>query len=262
MEVLQFWAAGQKRVELPNTIRSIMMAGITIGVAVAVLISMLHLGSPLRAGFALNNLGTSWLSREILLLILFGGGVAHATLMWRRGWGSETSRIVVGRISVVLGLVLVYVMARLYMLPTTPGWNTIATPISFFSTSLVLGGCAVFASLVYLKSASPPPDNALVIVVWALMILLGVEIVATPLQAGVLYDHPMLIDHGDRFTMLNTLLAVRVLSVVAAMGILIKFLSSSFQLPRRWTLTTIVLVLFAEVVGRYIFYAFYYRIGV
>ncbi len=261
-EFLHLSVAGHKRLAPPDTIRSTTMMGITIGIAVAVLISILHLGSPIKAVFVLNNLGTSWLSREIFLLILFGGGVALATVMWRRGWGSETSRIFIGRMSAVLGLVLVYVMARLYMLPTTPGWNTIATPTSFFSASIVLGGCVVLASMLHPKSASLSRENARVVVVWALMICLGVEIVLTPLQAGVLYDHPMLVERSDGFAVLNVLLGLRVLSVAIALGCLIKLLTGSTERHRRWLFTTIVLVLFAEILGRYIFYTYYYRIGV
>jgi anaerobic dimethyl sulfoxide reductase subunit C (anchor subunit) len=237
------------------------MWGITIGFVAAVLISLLHLGSPIKAVFAMNNLGTSWLSREVLLMCLFGSGITVATVMRWRGWGSETSRNIVSRISAVLGLALVYAMARLYMLPTTPIWNTAATPIFFFASCLILGGIVVLVRLQNTRSVSPSQGTARVIIVWALVICMGVEIVLTPFLAGILYDHPMVV-HGDGLATLNMLLGLRVLSVAVALGFLISFLVRSDQRPNRWMPAIFVLVLFAEILGRYTFYAYYYRIGV
>lgn len=262
IEFLHLVPAGHRRAELPVTIRTTTMLGVTVGIGAAALISFLHLGSPMKAVFVLNNLGTSWLSREILLLLLFGGSVALATAMWRRGWGSEASRILLSRSSTVVGIVLVFVMARLYMLPTTPSWSTAATPISFFATCLILGGAVVLAGMTYSRNASPSPVTARTIIVWTLVICLGMEIALIPVQAGILYDHPMVIDKGTRLATLNILLAVRVLSVVGALGFLIKFLVGTLKQPGRWALTIIALIILAEVVGRYIFYAFYYSIGV
>jgi len=262
LEFVRLVPAGQHATEQPDTIRATTMLGVTVGIGAAILISIFHLGSPTKALFALSNLGSSWLSREILLLLLFGGGVVLATFMWRRGWGSESSRILLSRTSAVLGLVLVFVMARLYMLPTAPSWNNAATPISFFAASFVLGGAVVLASMMYGRSATQPPANVRTIILWALVICLGVEIALIPIQAGVLYDHPMVIDHGIRFALLNTLMVVRILSVVVALLLLTKSLRGSLKQPGRWMLPTIVLILLAEVVGRYIFYAFYYSVGV
>jgi anaerobic dimethyl sulfoxide reductase subunit C (anchor subunit) len=261
IELLQLSVLSRGRAVLPASARLTLMSGITVGTVAAVLISFMHLGSPIKAVFAMNNLGTSWLSREILLVILFGGGVVLATVMWWRGWGSETSRNIVGRISAVLGLALVYAMARLYMFPTTPSWNTLTTPIFFFASCLILGGIVVLVFLQNARSDSPSPPDARVSIMWALVICLGVEIVLTPLQADILYNHPLVV-HGDGLAFLNMLLGLRVLSVAVALGFLISFLVMSDRRPNRWMLATIALVLIAEILGRYTFYAYYYRIGV
>ncbi len=269
MEILQLSSNTNSRVFLSDKVRLSLLKGITLGVVASVLISFMHLGSPTRALFAISNLGTSWLSREILFLILFGVGVGSVTAMFWRGWGSETTRRVVGRVSALLGLALLFAMARLYMLPTIPGWNTATTPISFYTTCLVLGGTVVLASLLCTNVTSPSPDAARTFeerpvrgLALALIVCLGVEIALTPFQAGILYNHPMIVDHGVGYAILNTLLGLRVVSVAVALGLLLSLLFGSRRNPGRWILATTVLVLLAEILGRYTFYAFYYRIGV
>ncbi len=261
VEIVQLSVASRPGLALPDPLRFTMMRGITVAIVAAVSISLMHLGSPIRVVFAMNNLGTSWLSREVLLVTLFGSGVALATVMQWRGWGSELSRSIVSRVTAILGLALVYVMARLHMLPTTPGWNTAVTPISFYATSLVFGGVVVLASLLHTKLASSANSSGRVILVPALVICLGVEIVLIPFQASIQFGHPM-VGYVDGIVMLSILVGLRVLCVAAALGFLISFLQGSPQRSKRWVLAAVVLVLIAEILGRYTFYASYYRIGV
>lgn len=114
-------------------------------------VSFLHLGSPLNAIYALNNLASSWLSREILLEILFICFFSfYAFLHWRR-ISTVPVRGTIGLVTSVTGLFLVFSMAKLYMLPTVPVWNTLWTPISFFITTFLSGSLAL-AVLLALKS--------------------------------------------------------------------------------------------------------------
>ncbi|MCX6142652.1 MAG: dimethyl sulfoxide reductase anchor subunit [Ignavibacteriales bacterium] len=61
-----------------------------------VIVSIVHLGKPLRAWRALANVHTSWLSREIVAFTLFLGGSGLFLLVW--------PSMLLGIISVLLGL--------------------------------------------------------------------------------------------------------------------------------------------------------------
>ncbi len=54
----------------------VVLALVAALVAAAALVSLFHLRHPLRARFALSNLRSSWLSREILFELVFLGLVA------------------------------------------------------------------------------------------------------------------------------------------------------------------------------------------
>jgi anaerobic dimethyl sulfoxide reductase subunit B (iron-sulfur subunit) len=101
-----------------------------------VLVSLLHLGHPFRAYRALANLRTSWLSREILSVGLFGAGLVvflfisptFTSLLW-----------VVYGLTALAGLALIYCMARVYRLSNLPFWNSWRTTASFYLTAGLLG---------------------------------------------------------------------------------------------------------------------------
>jgi anaerobic dimethyl sulfoxide reductase subunit C len=109
--------------------------------AVAVVLSLMHLGTPSGAYRALLNLGNSWLSREILMSILFGGLWLLAFVLELRGVGG----LWLGRLAALAGAVLVWVMARLYMASVIPAWMSAYTLVAFAATTLVLGGLLMLA---------------------------------------------------------------------------------------------------------------------
>jgi len=131
----------------------ITLALIVLLAGLAAAVSFFHLRHPFRARFVLNNLRTSWLSREILFELAFMALVAvSAWLAWIRAperglvWTSLASAGLAG------GLFLVS-MTRLYMLPTLPAWRDVFTPLSFLLTTLVLG--ALFTDVVVRAVAGP-----------------------------------------------------------------------------------------------------------
>lgn len=100
---------------------------ILIAAAVA---SLGHLADPFISYFTITNVFTSWLSREILFAGLFGA----AMLLWiifRRCW--------LRWLAALVGLAFVYVMSRVYIIPTEPFWNSLLTFWSFLSTAFLLG---------------------------------------------------------------------------------------------------------------------------
>ncbi len=119
----------------------VVMGAVFVMLAVAALLSFLHLRHPLRAVRALANVRTSWLSREILFELLFMGLVAAEFVLVRAGGTPgilKAAHILAG----LAGLLYLTSMIRIYMLESLPFWNQAGTPVSFVLTSLSLGALA------------------------------------------------------------------------------------------------------------------------
>src|SRR5690554_6608511 len=103
--------------------------------AVAVVVSIFHLGHPLAAYRAILNFGESWLAREIvffptfiLFVILYTFFAKTAKAKKATGWGAT-----------VLGAVTIISTAMIYIIPAVPAWNSGLTMIGFFVTAILLG---------------------------------------------------------------------------------------------------------------------------
>lgn len=101
-------------------------------------LSFFHLGYPSNFLNALNNLATSWMSREILITVL----LFLSLITWYTGRiiGKLRVAAITGNIlSVVLSAALVYIMIKLYSIPainTTGSWGI---SVSFITTTLFSG---------------------------------------------------------------------------------------------------------------------------
>lgn len=109
--------------------------------AAAMLVSLGHLGNPLHSPFAIFHVASSWLSREILTSSLFVAALGGLALARRR---QQFARLAppLAALAGLAGLLAVWSMSRVYMLPTVPAWNTPATPLNFFGSTFLLGGLA------------------------------------------------------------------------------------------------------------------------
>src|SRR5690349_19563836 len=105
----------------------------------ALIASLFHLGKVLNIIGAIPNLGTSWMSREVVLAVLFMILTAGFGFMQWRKVGTSSALMIVGWLSAVVGAALVYCMGMTYMLPAQPAWYTLATPVNFYLTALLLG---------------------------------------------------------------------------------------------------------------------------
>ncbi|MCC7360710.1 MAG: dimethyl sulfoxide reductase anchor subunit [Anaerolineales bacterium] len=247
----------------------------------ALLASLFHLGNPLNAYRAVANLGNSWLSREILLSVLFTavGGV-FALMQWRK-LGTFTVRTVVAGLAALIGLVQVYSMAMIYQLDLQPAWNTVFTPISFYTTMLLLGvlalGAAFVANYTYLQrqGAATGPQSELLrgALRWfavAAVVLLGIEFVVAPVQVAYLAASPIpeaAASVAVLFTQYSLVFALRLVLVFIGAGVFGFFLYRNAISPGRERIlgtlayTAFGLVLVSEVLGRFLFYASHLKIG-
>ncbi|MEZ8153067.1 dimethyl sulfoxide reductase anchor subunit family protein [Vibrio splendidus] len=101
--------------------------------------STTHLGSPLRAFNAFNQLGSAWLSNEVFFGAAFFaiGGMQWLLSVVKKGGVAIQKALMVG--AMVLGVIFMYAMINVYMINTVPTWDNIYTPLSFIMT-MVVGG--------------------------------------------------------------------------------------------------------------------------
>lgn len=101
--------------------------------------STTHLGSPLRAFNAFNQLGSAWLSNEVFFGAAFFsvGGLQWLLSVVKKGGLVIQKALMVS--AMVLGVIFMYAMINVYMINTVPTWDNIYTPLSFIMT-MVVGG--------------------------------------------------------------------------------------------------------------------------
>ncbi len=234
--------------------------------------SLLHLGNPINAYKAVTNVGTSWLSREVLFGVLFAGsGALYALMQWRK-IGSSGIRTLVAGVAALLGIALVFSMSNVYMLATRPSWNLLTTPLSFFTTTLLLGvlamGAAFVANYWYVQKRNPGCASEQCVLLrdslrWIAMasiVLLGVQFVLLPLwialMAGQAASSAALL--VSEFSVIFTL---RLALVFLGAGVLGLYLYRTASSPGQEKVmgnvayAAFVLVLVGEVLGRFLFYA-------
>lgn len=248
----------------------------------ALLASLFHLGNPINAYRAISNLQTSWLSREILTSLAFTvfGGL-FALMQWRK-IGPFSLRTAVAGLAALIGLVLVYSMSRVYQLPAQPAWDNLGTPISFFTTTLLLGtlvtGAAFVANYAFVQRTTPASTQAqsqllrgaLRWIALAAVLLLGVELVTAPLQVAYLAasQSPAAVASAQlMFGTYGLIFGLRLVLVFVGAGVLGVFLYQNAMSPGREKVmgtiayAALALVLVSEVLGRFMFYASHIKIG-
>jgi anaerobic dimethyl sulfoxide reductase subunit C len=239
----------------------------------ALLASVFHLGNPINIARAVPNLGSSWLSREVITAVAFVIVAGLYTILQWRKIGPEVVRTVIGWIAALIGLFQTYAMALVYMIRTQPSWNTFATPITFIVTSLLLGSLLVAVILVATRSDAKEQtallSGALRGIALAAVVLVGVEFVVLPIYAIYLSTQGVaaLQSLGAMIGPFATILILRLVFVFLGAGILSFYLyQNASTAGKEKALATLVygafiLVLVGEVMGRYIFYATHMRIG-
>jgi len=114
----------------------------------ALLVSLLHLGTPRSAWRAVANLRASWLSREVLSALLFAGCAALvAAHRWTGAPGAAVLGAALRIFAAASGVGLLLAMAGVYRLRTVPAWDTPWTVVSFCATASLLGALPVGAAL-------------------------------------------------------------------------------------------------------------------
>ena len=230
-------------------------------IVAATTVSFLHLGNPINAPNAMRNLGTSWLSREILAIGLYSLCL-FATLVFTWIAGSAVYLRYLLLASSIAGLFLVWAMACVYRIPTIPSWNSGFTLLGFLSTSLSLG--LLTCLLCDASSVFSLAEGTRTLLMSLLTTVLVLEIGAGFVNQGRLASMDTGID-GPSFGrgFLYKLFLARMAVVFLACLVLGYFLMSP-ELPGgfAWLLVVAVLVVVQEFAGRILFYSSYFRVGI
>jgi len=236
--------------------------------------SLFHLSRPFSAYLAVVNIGTSWLSRESFFGAAFAGLViVFAILQWRK-IGTINLRNAIAWLTALVGLGLIVSMSSVYMLPTYPSWDSWATPVTFFTSTLLMGtlamGAALVANYVFMQRKEPDYADAqsklmrgtLRRIAVAAVLLLGIEFVVLPIYLALLAA-------GPRAALLSVQLMAGPFSWALVLRVALAFFGAVLaimfmyqntinpgqeKMLGKLTYAAFVLVLLAEVLGRFLFY--------
>ena len=282
LAVVHYFVVRKAGVQEADRMSDRVLVAIIVTLGLGMLASLFHLGNTLNAYKAIINTATSWLSREILAGVIFAViGLIYVIMQWFK-IGPAGLRNVIAWIAALVGVALIYMQAKIYMLDLQPSWNTFATPITFFVTTLMLGVLAVGAALVancaIIQKKNPDCAekqhdllrSAIRWIAIASIILLGIELVVIPIYLAYLSTGgaAALGSLGLMAGKYNLTFILRLVLGFLGAGVLAVFLyqnassSGKKNVLAYLAIGAFVLVLIAEVLGRFIFYATHQGIGI
>lgn len=128
---------------LAGALDTVSLTLLAAATALALNISVFHLGRPAYAWRALKMWRRSWLSREVLLFALFFLSIGACTaLSWAETLGLlhiPGGVLALGSIAAVFGVLGTLASAHIYLVPARPSWNMCHTPAEFLLSAALLG---------------------------------------------------------------------------------------------------------------------------
>lgn len=235
---------------------------LAIGVimAIALVLSLFHLGTPSGAYRALSNIGSSWLSREILFVGIFFVLILGNYFVARKGQFNK----ILSWVTALTGIMVIFSMASIYSSSIRPAWDSGNTLLAFLGTTFLFGALASVVFIIQgLKGDKLSPEliNVLkkisMVGIAALLIqLVYLPVYYTALSGG---GDAALASAQTLAGSYAPMLVIRwVLSVIGAALLvyaLFKKGNTTMALPLNTVYLAFALVLVGEFLGRYIFYA-------
>lgn len=225
----------------------------------ALIFSVFHLGDPLGAPRSILNLGSSWLSREILTS---GGFLAlWFAFWWLSRKGKESNAL--GWITALVGLSAVFSMASIYSSSVRPAWDNVNTYIAFFGATLTMGVLGASSTIIFgmkgngLSTELTKSLKAMgyVGVVSVILPLIYLPMFISGLKGG---DVTAVASAGI-LTGSTGLLAISGVLLVVGIALLLYTLSKGGNqakaVPTHIIYWALLLVLVGEFMSRYVFYA-------
>ena len=226
-------------------------------VVVGILLSALHLGDPFGAYRSIMNVGSSWLSREILFTGLFFAMWLVAFILDRRGKWNQAF----GWLTVIVGAGAIVSMASIYATSIIPAWSDFNTYLSFFGTAVFFG--AVMTVVMILRSKEEKTEQVhglLKSIAVAASIVLVVQLMYVPIflsglsTAGVAGNASLELFAGEHIWSM----VIRWGLSLAGIGLIVFALFKNRLIQtKHYALfyAAFAMIIAGETLGRFIFYA-------
>jgi anaerobic dimethyl sulfoxide reductase subunit C (anchor subunit) len=240
------------------------------------------LSRPFHSYLAVINFKSSWLSREIVFSVSFF--LTTVSLLYFTFFQNDHRKLItfMGWLAILIGAVLIYCMARIYLIPTQVAWNSTTVIISFYTTALLLGCMAVACLMVMdLKFAEikKSDDIGLMagVIRYSFIQLTLMTILLIVSSMTITYIQMRLLGQGDRIarTSLDLLLQLylplfilRLVFLLITSGYLGTAVYQVYRLdtaPQSLFMPVYIsclLILVGEIIGRFLFYATHIRVGI
>lgn len=216
--------------------------------------SLLHLNNPFKSYTSLIGTAHSWLSREIIAVILFNICLVALCYFWWRKSGSTYLRKGLASLTAVIGILMVISSATVYYsMELHPAWNNWTTYAQFLLTGILLGALTVSYFVVKAKQDEEKGNPVkvlgvyLVIIIVALFLTIGSSFIisATALESQI----------AASISYTSILFWIRILgSLLIPITLIIYFIDGKKSLPVNYFLLSTGFVLVGELSGRAMFY--------
>lgn len=159
--VIRLWPPHNRGLETDETLTRIAVGIVSATILIAMVGAHFHLSKPWLSFTAVINFRSSWLSREIVFTVIF-------FLLSGFLWASFFFNFTPGRLeniiawsAILAGYATIYCMANIYLLPTQIAWNVWTTEAFYFSETILLGAIAlaIIFMMTILFSKDLAPDR-------------------------------------------------------------------------------------------------------
>ena len=251
-------------------------------VIIAMIGSHFHLSRPFHSFYAVRNLKSSWLSREIVFTAVFFLVLSALWLVSR--YKPERSRLItiLGWVAVAFGFTVIYCMARIYLLPTQVAWNSVTVIISFFITALLLGTMTIACLLVLdlrfaevqkvqnIQLHAQVIKHSIAWLSWFALLMVVLNIIVLLYQIHLLNRGDVTSQTSLRllFELYLPLFFMRLSLIIVAplwMGYAVYRMRKAGAAPQTLmapVYMSCLLMFIAEILGRFLFYATHIRLGI
>lgn len=224
--------------------------------AISLLVSLTHLGDPFGAYRALFNVGSSWLSREILFASGYFGATVLLYLSVAKG-GSLRSPL--GIIASLCGVLTIISMSFLYAQTSIHAWGTAYTHLTFYGAAAVLGSLAFSTIAIRVQPDSEVKLYQLTFSIAAVGAGIQVLSLAPYLAALAAGTMPMQATAKLLYHSGGILAASQALLAVGAFGFTFMawnaYPTRGNKAASQWVYGALAAVIVGELASRYLFYA-------
>jgi anaerobic dimethyl sulfoxide reductase subunit C (anchor subunit) len=180
--LLALWWLDRSPLDTDLFKKATLISGILL--ALALIVSLFDLGHPELAFRAVEHLGSSWLSREIVLFSLAFVAWLYLCLQvypFNNIRLPKCNRRLAAGIAGILGLAGVLSSAMIYALPRVPSWDGVQTPLFFLLTAGLLGALTILV----LGRQSLTPGQVVGLLYWVAACI-GISLVSFVLYLSML----------------------------------------------------------------------------